>query len=487
MPRRCSVLLSALTLLVPAASCAVANDPALNVVVILVDDLGWVDTGVYGSTFYETPAIDRLAEDGARFTEFYTASPVCSPTRASIMSGRHPARVGITDWIGGAQRGLLLPPPNVDHLALEEVTIGEAFQAAGYVTGYAGKWHLGTGEYLPAAQGFSETVAVNDAGQPSSYFYPYRRDQPSPQDVPDLDDGREGDYLTDRLTDVTIDFLTRHRDEPFLFVLSHYAVHTPLQAPEGLTAKYLEKAGGPPDTSDAAFETEGPSSTKLKQDHPTYAAMVEATDRSVGRILETLDTLGVAGRTVVIFVSDNGGLSTLPRRGPGTPTSNAPLRAGKGWLYEGGIRAPLIVRWPDVTAAGHVISGAATTMDLYPTLLEIAGLPARPTQHLDGRSLVPALRGEPVPGDRTLFWHFPHYHGSGNTPTGAIRQGPYKLIEWFESDRVELYHLDRDPGERNDLASSDPDRVRALLEELRRWREVVGARMPTTNPDWRER
>ena len=480
-------LRAALTLvLVLAAAASVrvgqAPRPRTNVLVILIDDLGWIDTGVYGSRFYQTPAIDRLAREGVRFTEFYTASPVCSPTRASLLTGKHPARVGITDWIGGSQVGLLRPPPNVDALPLAEVTVGEAFRNAGYVTGYTGKWHLGSDGHMPADQGFMETKAVNHAGQPSSYFPPYRRDKPSPQDVPDLTADPPDAYLTDRLTDVTLDFLHRHRHDAFFYVLSHYSVHTPLQAPEALVAKYRETSNGGPDVSDAGFETEGPSFTKQRQDHPTYAAMIDATDRSVGRVLDTLDALGLTERTLVVFLSDNGGLSTLPRRGPGTPTSNAPLRSGKGWLYEGGIRAPLIVRGPGVAGRGRAIAGAAMSTDLYPTLLELAGLPPLGAQHLDGVSLGPAIRdGRPLPS-RTLYWHFPHYHGSGNTPTGAIRDGSLKLHEWFEDGRVELYRLDDDPGERRNLAAADPATVTVLRSRLADWRREVGARMPTPNP-----
>jgi len=468
-----------------AASGACAGPARPNVVVIIVDDLGWTDTGTYGSTFYETPAIDGLARDGARFTEFYTASPVCSPTRASVMTGQHPARVGITDWIGGSQKGPLLPAPYRPALPLEHVTIGEAFREAGYVTGYAGKWHLGTGNSMPAAQGFTETFAVNDAGQPTTYFFPYRRERPSPQDVPGLEDGAPGDYLTDRLTDEAIEFIEAHRSEPFFFVLSHYAVHTPLEAPEDLATKYATKSGNPSDVSEAAFEPEGPSFTKLRQDHPTYAAMIEAMDRSVGRVLATLDALDLTRTTIVVFVSDNGGLSTLTRRGPGTPTANVPLRAGKGWLYEGGIRAPLIVRGPGVAHAGRSITGPAVSMDLYPTLLELAGLPSRPDQHVDGTSLAAAFAGrEPPAPDRALYWHFPHYHGSGNTPGGAVRAGDYKLIEWFEDGRAELYRLTDDLGERRNLAGEEPARLDELRLLLARWREEVGALMPAPNPDW---
>ena len=459
-----------------------SQPPRTNVLVILIDDLGWIDTGAYGSRFYETPAIDRLAREGVRFTEFYAASPVCSPTRASLMTGKHPARLGITDWIGGNQAGLLRPPANVEQLPLAELSVGEAFRNAGYVTGYTGKWHLGSDGFMPADQGFMETRAVNRAGQPSSYFPPYGREKPSPQDVPDLAADPPGAYLTDRLTDVTLDFLDRHRGDAFFYVLSHYSVHTPLQAPEALVAKYREKSNGGPETSSEAFEVEGPSFTKLRQDHPTYAAMIEATDRSVARVLDKLDALGIAERTLVVFLSDNGGLSTLPRRGAGTPTSNVPLRSGKGWLYEGGIRAPLVVRGPGVTGRGRAIPGAAMSTDLYPTLLDLAGLPALGAQHLDGVSLAPAIRGGRLLPSGTLYWHFPHYHGSGNTPTGAIRDGVFKLHEWFEDGRVELYRLDDDPGERRNLAAIDPAGVTVLRSKLAEWRKDVGAKMPAHFP-----
>ncbi|MBT3498239.1 MAG: sulfatase-like hydrolase/transferase, partial [Gemmatimonadales bacterium] len=296
--------------------------------------------------------------------------------------------------------------------------------------------------------------------------------------VPDLDGDPEGTYLTDRLTDVTIDFLTEHQEEPFFFVLSHYAVHTPLQAKPEVTARYADKAEDLGPVTEADYEAEREAETKLRQDHPTYAAMIESTDQSVGRILDALDDLELWERTIVMFVSDNGGLSTLMRRSPTQATSNLPLRAGKGWLYEGGIRAPLIVRTPGVPAGGLVSDHPASSTDLYPTLLALAGLPARPEQHVDGVSLAAALTAGEAARD-TLYWHFPHYHGSGNRPGGAIRAGNFKLVEWFEDGSVELYDLATDLSEDHDLATERPEDTQRLQDRLHAWRAKVGANMPT--------
>ena len=459
--------------------------PPPNFVIILIDDLGWMDTGVYGSPFYETPHIDRLAAEGMRFTQFYTASPVCSPTRASLMAGKHPARLHLTNWIGGEQKGSLLQAEYIRQLPLEETTFGEAFQEAGYATGYIGKWHLGREGFMPDDQGFDFIKTVNYAGQPGSYFPPYENPNFAITNVPDLEDDTEDDYLTDRLTDVAVEFLEMHRDSTFLLVLSHYAVHTPLQSKDTLTHKYEAKAEALPPTDEPAFLPEGTlGTTKQRQDHAVYAGMIESTDESVGRVLNTLDELGLADNTVVVFVSDNGGLSTLSGDRTWAPTSNRPLRAGKGLLYEGGIRVPLIVKWPGVTAPGSLSDQPTTSMDLYPTLLETAGLPLRPDQHRDGVSLTPLLAGQDdLPRD-TLFWHFPHYHGSGNRPTGAIRAGDFKLIEWFEDDRVELYNLHDDLGETKNLAAEMPEKADELRTALHAWRQAVDARMPTPNPEW---
>lgn len=468
------------------AACALWDARPPNIVVFLIDDLGWTDTGVYGSTFYETPNIDRLAAEGARFTQFYTASPVCSPTRASIMTGKHPARLNITNWIGGEQSGPLLQAEYERQLPLREVTIGEAFKEAGYATGYIGKWHLGAEGYLPDAQGFDTIIAVNHAGQPGSYFYPYVNDRWPITNVPGLEDGTEGEYLTDRLTDEALEFLDRQGAEPFLLVFSHYAVHTPLEAKSALTAKYTTRAAALPATDAAPMLPEGERAiTKQRQDHPVYAGMVQSTDESVGRVLEKLDALDLTSRTAVVFVSDNGGLSTLPPGRTHMPTSNLPLRAGKGWLYEGGIRAPLIIRWPGAVDGGGIIEQPVTSMDLYPTLLEIAGLSRRSEQHQDGWSLVPLLRGTGTLDRDALYWHFPHYHGSGNVPSGAIRLGDYKLIEWFEDGSIELYDLRSDVGETSDLAAEMPEKVEQMRNLLDDWRQRVDARMPRANPDRR--
>jgi arylsulfatase A-like enzyme len=474
--------------LVMVASAWGCNRPTAgrpNFVFFLIDDLGWTDTGVYGSKFYETPNIDRLAREGVRFTQFYSASPVCSPTRASIMTGKDPARLHITNWIGGEGSGMLLQAEYLRQLPLEEITLGEAFKEAGYATGYIGKWHLGAEGFLPPDQGFDFSFAVNHAGQPGSYFYPYENENWPVTNVPGLEDGEAGDYLTDRLTDAALRFIEAQRDTTFFLVLSHYAVHTPLQSKAELTAKYESKAQSLAATDAPAFLPEGANATtKQRQDHAVYAGMIESTDQSVGRILALLDSLDLADRTVVVFVSDNGGLSTLRRR-RGIPTANLPLRSGKGWLYEGGIRVPLIVKWPGVVEGGHVIDQPAITMDLYPTLLEIAGLQLRPGQHQDGLSLVPPLRGYGSIDRQQLFFHFPHYHGSGNRPSGAAHLGDYKLLEWFEDGKIELYDLSADIGESRDLTSQMPELAGGLHEILEEWRRSVGARMPAPNPDWR--
>jgi arylsulfatase A-like enzyme len=462
----------------PGCSPAPADVP-VNVVMIVIDDLGWMDTSVYGSSFYETPNIDRLAAEGARFTQFYTASPVCSPTRASLMTGQHPARLDLTNWIGGEQNGLLDQAEYVRQLPHDEVTIGEAFRDHGYATGYVGKWHLGTEGYLAESQGFDFNFAVNQAGQPGSYFPPYENPNWTLTNVPDLADDTEGEYLTGRLTDAALEFIETNRDDPFFLVLSHYAVHTPLQAPEEAVRRYERKAEALGPDVDANYEPEREAETRLRQDHPTYAAMVESTDQSVGRILDRLDELDLEGRTVVVFVSDNGGLSTVMRRSPNQATANVPLRAGKGWLYEGGIRAPLIVRLPGRIDGGRQVSEPAMSMDLFPTLLDLSGLPRLPDRHVDGVSLVDAMTGAPDRLHEALFWHFPHYHGSGNRPGAAVRVGDLKLVEWFEDGAIELYDLSSDLSERQNLETTRPEDAARLLAALRAWREEVGANMPT--------
>ncbi len=478
-------LASAIMLGVMALGCSAPEGPP-NVLLVIVDDLGWRDLGVYGSTFHETPAIDSLARAGARFTQFYAASPVCSPTRASLMTGKHPARLHITNWIGGERDGALLQAEYERQLPLEERTLGEAFHDAGYRTGYIGKWHLGTGPYRPDAQGFEVTVAVNDGGQPSSYFHPYRNEQTPHLDVPDVEDGDSGEYLTDRLTDEAVAFIEAHDDRPFLLILSHYAVHTPLEAPAEHVTQFRAKADALDEPDPGSIPEGSRAFTKLRQDHPVYAAMVERVDRSVSRLVAVLERRGLDERTMIVLVSDNGGLSTLEGRSDGMPTSNEPLRAGKGWLYEGGVRIPLIIHWSEAVRAGTIVERPAVTMDLFPTLVDLAGLEPLPMQHLDGASLAPLLGGGPPPDPAVQTWHFPHYHGSGNRPSGAIRSGDWKLIEWFETGTVELYDLATDSTEAVNVAPVRPAMVDSLRSMLTRWRETVNATMPARNPQWME-
>jgi arylsulfatase A-like enzyme len=450
-----------------------------NFVFFLIDDLGWTDLGCYGSTFYETPNIDKLAAQGMRFTDAYAACPVCSPTRASIVAGKYPARLGITQWIGGPNE----PTPYRHYLPLEEVTIAEALKEAGYSTGFVGKWHLSTREedrkkYYPDRQGFDVNIGGDWSGAPPTYFYPYEKRNRKLESMPS--GGEKGEYLTDRLTDESLKFIEANRDQPFLLYLSHYAVHTPVESKPTLTEKYQAKAGElPTPKGPHAQPVYGRYKTRMVQDHPAYAGMVQSVDESVGRVLDKLESLGLGENTIVIFMSDNGGLSTVPREGP---TCNLPLRAGKGWLYEGGIREPMLIKWPGAVKAGSLCREPVTSTDFYPTMLEMAGLPSRPKQHLDGVSLVPLLKESGSLQRQAIYWHYPHYHGSGNRPSGAVRAGDYKLIEWYEDGQVELYHLKDDLGEQKDLATARPEKAAELREMLHVWRDRMDAKMPIGEP-----
>jgi len=443
-----------------------------NFVFFLIDDMGWRDLGCYGSTFYETPNIDKLAADGMRFTNAYAACPVCSPTRASIMTGKYPARLNLTDYLVGRRRGKLIPPEYIHQMPLEEITIAEALKKAGYTTGFVGKWHLGDKPYWPERQGFDVNIGGTRSGMPRSYFWPQWRGNPPIE-------GRDGEYLTDRLTDEALNFLDANKDNPFFLYLSHYAVHIPLQSKKNLAAKYKAKAKKRPPSGGPRFVPEGERQARQVQDHPVYAGMVESVDESIGRVMNKLEQLSVADNTVVIFMSDNGGLSTSE----GSPTSNVPLRAGKGWLYEGGIREPMMIKWPGVVKTASVCAEPVTSTDFYPTMLEMAGLPLRPKQHCDGISLVPLLRQRGKPGRKAIYWHYPHYGNQGGSPGGAVRAGDYKLIEFYEDNRVELYNLKEDIGEKNKLADKMPDKAAELHRMLKDWRKKVDAQMPTPNPD----
>jgi len=445
-----------------------------NFVFILIDDMGWMDAGCYGSSFYETPNIDRLAAEGMRFTDAYAACPVCSPTRASIMAGKYPARLKLTDYLKGKRRGKLNPADYLDQMPLEEVTIAEALKEAGYATGFVGKWHLGDKPYYPEHQGFDVNIGGTRSGMPRSYFYPQWRSNPPIE-------GRSGEYLTDRLTDESLRFLEANSNKPFLLYLSHYAVHIPLQSKKDLAAKYKAKAKNLPPVKGPRFVPEGERQARQVQDHPVYAGMVQSVDESVGRVMKKLEELGVADNTVVIFMSDNGGLSTSE----GSPTSNIPLRAGKGWLYEGGIREPMIIKWPGVVKPGSVCNEPVTSTDFYPTMLEMAGLSLRPKQHRDGVSLVPLLRQTGKPRRKAIYWHYPHYGNQGGSPGGAVRAGDYKLIEFYEDKRVEMYNLKDDVGEKHDLSAEMPRKAAQLRKMLHDWQKAVDAQMPSPNPEYR--
>jgi arylsulfatase A-like enzyme len=439
--------------------------PKPNFIFILADDLGHMDIGAFNpKTFYETPNINGIARKGMRFTQGYAACPVCSPTRASIMTGKYPVRTGVTDYIGANRPGKLKPAPNADHLRLEEVTIAERFREAGYDTFFAGKWHLGSGEFTPNAQGFGPGL-VQTTGQ---FYYPPTENPPDPKDDP---------KTTDRIADAAVKFIDAHKDKPFYAYLPFLAPHTPIRARQDLVDKYeKKKASAPPD----AWVKERNSNVRQVQNHAAYAAMIEQLDTGIGRVLAALDRNGLADRTTIIFMSDNGGLSTSE----GSPTSNVPLRGGKGWPYEGGIREPLIIFSPGLTKPNSVCESQVISTDFYPTLLDLAGLKLDPNQHRDGVSIVSLLKGGDLNRPAPLFWHYPHYGNQGGAPCGIIRDGDWKLIEWFEDHSLELYNIREDLSEKNDQAKANPTKTAELHAKLVAWRKEVNAVMPTPNPGW---
>ncbi|MEA1899006.1 MAG: sulfatase [Bacteroidota bacterium] len=460
----------------PQPLLATDSNKKSNVIFILVDDLGWKDLGCQGSLFYRTPNIDQLAGSGMRFTDAYASCPVCSPTRASIMTGKYPARLNITDWIPGLdpKNRKLLGTQDLHQLPLSEITIAETFQSNGYKTFFAGKWHLGDNGYFPEDQGFDINKGGHHKGSPpGGYYTPYKN--------PKLEDGPEGEYLPDRLTDESIRFLEENREDPFFLFLSFYTVHTPIQPCERLIEENNKRA--------ALLQYSDPSSikerngiTKLWQDNADYASMIQALDENIGRLLGKLDELNLADNTIVVFTSDNGGLSTL--RSAGSPTSNAPLRAGKGWCYEGGIRVPLIIRASGVTSPGSTCNSPVSSIDFYPTILELAGLTPLVNQDIDGLSLASLLKGGKTLKREAIYWHFPHYHGSTWAPGAAVRAGNWKLIEFYEEEKFELFNLKTDIGEKNDLSKIYPQEAKELLNMLHLWQWELGAKMPEPNPDF---
>jgi len=462
-----------------------ADESRPNFVVFLVDDLGYMDISPNNpDTFYETPNLERLAQQGLRFTNGYAANPVCSPTRYSLMTGKYPTRVQATNFFAGKREGRFRPAPLNDRMPLSEITLAEALKQKGYRTAFLGKWHLGpTEEFWPEHQGFDINVGGFHRGSPpGGYFSPYKN--------PRLDNGPKGEHLTRRLTDEAIAILENLQDQPFLLYLSFYTVHTPLQAPADLVEKYRKKAAELTKREEFKQEeqvwpTEKERKVRVVQNHPTYAAMVETMDTSIGRVLDQLEQLGLADNTVICFTSDNGGLSTSE----GSPTSNLPLRGGKGWLYEGGIREPFLMKWPGHTIPGSVSDTPICSIDLHPTLCEIAGIDDQQLPQRDGISLVSLMKQPEKEFERPLFWHYPHYSNQGGFPGGAVRQGDWKLIERFEDGRCHLYNLANDPGEQNDQAGQNPQRTAAMKEALHAWYDDVNARfLERKTPDqvvWR--
>jgi len=439
-----------------------------NIVFLFIDDMGWRDVGFMGSRYYRTPNIDKLASQGMVFTNAYSNAPNCAPARACLMSGCYGPRHGVYT-VDNSDRGQsryrkLIPIENTKVLDPEIVTVAEAIKPAGYVSASIGKWHLGDDPQAgPCAQGFDVNVGGNSAGSPrkDGHFVPYRN--------PDLPDGPKGEYLTDRLTDEALKFIEANKEKPFFLYLPHYAVHTPLQAKAGLIAEYKKRPGS------------------KGQSNPTYAAMIESTDQGVGRIMAKLDELGLTDNTIVFFFSDNGGVKGI--------TSNEPLRGGKGMLYEGGIREPMAVRWPGVVKAGSTCDCPVIGIDMYPTILEMTGSPRPEGKVLDGRSIVPLLKGKRTLNRPAIYWHFPAYlqgkaEGARDEhfrtrPGAAMRAGDWKLIEYFEDGQLELYNLADDLSETKNLASAMPEKTGELHNMMLTWRKELNAPVPTKpNPDY---
>lgn len=459
--------------------CSKKSERPPNVVIFIVDDLGWSDIGCYGSDYYKTPNIDRLASEGMRFTNAYASCSVCSPTRASILTGKYPGRLHITHVIPikGYKRikeGKGTPLKDVDYvmnLPLEEVTIAEALKQANYATAIIGKWNVcKDSAFYPEHQGFDVNIGGNGMGHTSNYFYPYKCSWRLAPGDPLIEwnvlpNGKPGEYLTDRLTDEALNFIEKNKDRPFLLYLSHYAVHLPLQPKEDILKKYQNS----------------PVDSIKGHTSPAYAAMIESIDQSMGALINKLDELNLTENTIVIFTSDNGG--------HGKVTSNYPLKGNKGNFYEGGIRVPLIFKWPNKISPYSISEVPAICTDLYPTILEMAKLPLMPEQHMDGMSLWPVISQKTNSLDRDLYWHFPNYidltQSNPATPCSVVRSSEgWKLIEWFETGNCELYNLNEDISEKNDLSKIMPEKVNELKKKLHQWRKNVNAQMPERNPDY---
>jgi arylsulfatase A-like enzyme len=478
-----------------------AAEKPRNIVFIIADDLGVTDLNLDGSDmFYETPNLAKLAKTAVNFANGYASCPVCSPTRSAVMTGRNPARTRNTNFFGapnqffgaipadydpvrdflesgknlnGRHKYPLWPAPYLGHLPDGVTTLAQAFKKHGYATFFAGKWHLGPEGHFPQDHGFDINIGGGQGGGPyggKKYFSPYGN--------PQIKDGPPGEHLTERLGRETANFIKANKDKPFLAYLSFYAVHTPLMAPDDLVKKYEEKRKrmGLGDT----FAPEPPRENRTVHSHAIYAAMIESMDSACGQVFDALEESGLAENTIVVFTSDNGGLSTSE----GSPTSNLPYRAGKGWLYEGGIRVPLIVRNPATGNGGATTAEPVYSTDFYPTLLAATGHDPLPDQHKDGISFLPYLeKPDTAPSGRAMFWHYPHWGNQGGSPGTAIRAGKWKLIRWLWPERVELFDLEADPGETKDLSKEEPKVAGDLLAHINNFLTQTQALQPYKNPD----
>ncbi|MEO0471355.1 MAG: sulfatase, partial [Bacteroidota bacterium] len=452
-----------------------------NVLFILADDFGWNEMSCSGSSYYETPNLDRLAREGMMFTQAYAACQVCSPSRASILTGTYPTRHGITTWIGDRsgeewrthnRHTPVFPPSYNQQLPAEDIVLPEAFQAAGYQTMFCGKWHLGDEGSSPEDHGFDVNIGGYWAGSPrGGYFSPYTN--------PRLEDGPIGENLSLRLAKETADFI-RNRDQsrPFLAYLSFYAVHGPIQTSKAKWQKYRSKAiqAG---LADSAFVFDRRKAVRQHQDNPVYAGLVESMDESIGLVLEALERQGIVEETIIVFTSDNGGVSS----GDAFSSSMLPLRGGKGRQWEGGIQEPLLMRFPSMIPSGSRCEESIIHMDLYPTLLGMAGLDLLPDQHVDGIDIRPVFSAQALP-ERELFWHYPHYGNQGGEPSSIIRSKNWKLIRYHEDGREELYNLHKDMGEQHNLLSIHPSVSERLSARLSDWLCATNARFPTADPDF---
>jgi len=454
-------------MLIPSEILAEKQKP--NILFILIDDLGWRDLHCYGSDFYETPHIDKLRSEGMMFTNAYSACPVCSPTRASILTGKNPAHLQFTGHITAINMhrfppfGKVIPPQDKMYVSLDEIMIPEALKPLDYKSISIGKWHVGNKEkYFPTHQGFDINVAGYEHGSPPTYWGPYKnpgKDWNS--EIKNMTPGKPGEYLTDRLTDEAIKFIKNNKERPFFVYLSHYAVHTPLEAPEELVKKYEEKLKKNP-----------------SRINPVYAAMIENVDSNVGRLLSEVEKLGLEDNTIVIFYSDNGGLKVV--------TNNEPLREGKGFLYEGGIRVPLIIKWPGKVRGNTTCEVPVISSDIYPTIMEMIGKGVEPAEDIDGMSLVPLLLEKGNQNRNQLCWYYPHYSPQSKMPGYAIRKGDFKLVEYLDPHTIELFNLKNDLSEKNNLAEDNPDKVKELQQSFDSWLKRMDPVMHTLNPNYKE-